>query len=156
MIYLNMRTFLRSFAILLAAGCAVAVFSMHNAEGFASKMAGDVDCSKCHQLTIDEANTIIRGVNPEISVMGVAMSPVEGMWEVVIEKDRKKGIAYIDFSKNHIMTGSILQVSDKENLTNRRLYELSKVDISTIPLDEALYMGKRDAKYKVIVFADPD
>jgi thiol:disulfide interchange protein DsbC len=95
-------------------------------------------------------------MNPSIEVLGVAMGPVEGLWEVVIEARGKKGIAYVDFSKEHVITGSVLKVSTKENLTSLRLYALSKIDLSTIPLDEAIVMGRADAKYKAVVFDDPD
>ncbi len=116
----------------------------------------DADCSKCHVLDIEEATRIIRPLNPAIEVTAVGPGPVEGMWEVVIEARGKKGIAYIDFSKEHIFTGSILKASTRENLTSLKLYDLSKVAFSSIPLDEALVMGRPDAKYKVIVFDDPD
>ncbi len=114
------------------------------------------DCQKCHQMTLEEATAIVKQLNPEIDVLDVQLGPVGGLWEVIIKARGKRGIAYVDFSKQHIITGSIIKVKTKENLTGRKLYELSKVDISEIPLDEALVMGKPDAKYRVIVFDDPD
>lgn len=68
----------------------------------------------------------------------------------------KKGLAYIDFSKQHIITGSVINVSTKENLTGKKLYEMSRIDPSAIPVKNAIVLGKADAKYRVIVFDDPD
>lgn len=134
----------------------VAFFFSEDVEGFASRFGSDGDCAACHVLSAEEANSMIRSLNPEIKVLGVGMGPVDGVWEVVIEGRGKKGIAYIDFSKEHIITGSVIKLSTKENLTNLKLYDLSKIDTSIIPLEEAIVMGDRDAKYKAIVFDDPD
>jgi thiol:disulfide interchange protein DsbC len=151
-----MRKMSRASVIAVFACLAVALLALGGAEGFPSKIGPDGECAECHTLSLDEAGSLIRSMNPDITVSGVSMGPVEGMWEVVIEARGKKGIAYIDFSKEHIITGSILKISTKENLTNLKLYDLSKVDLSVVPLEEALYLGKREAKNKVIVFDDPD
>ena len=153
---LKMLKMLRLSIILIGMFIAVAGFFAEDAAGFSSRLGPDGDCAKCHTLGIEEAATIIKAMNPAIEVLGVGMGPVEGLWEVVIRARGKKGIAYVDFSKKHIITGSILKVTTRENLTSLRLYDVSKVDLSVIPLDEALVLGKRDAKYKVVVFDDPD
>ncbi len=156
MIYSKMLKMMRLPIILIVLSIAVAGFFAKDAAGFRSRLGPDGDCAQCHTLGIEEAASVIKAMNPSIKVLGVAMGPVEGLWEVVIEARGKKGIAYVDFSKKHLITGSILKVTTKENLTSLRLYDISKVDLSVVPLDEALVLGKRDAKYKVIVFDDPD
>jgi thiol:disulfide interchange protein DsbC len=118
--------------------------------------ACEPDCTKCHKITLNEASEIVEQLNPEIEVMDVKLGPVGGLWELVIKARGKKGVAYIDFSKKHIVTGNILKVDTKENLTERRLYELSRIDVSAIPLENALVLGNWDAEYRAIVFADPD
>lgn len=114
------------------------------------------DCTKCHQITVEEASDIVKRLNPEIEVLDVRLGPVGGLWELVIKARGKKGVAYVDFSKQYIITGTIIKVGSKENLTERRLYELSRIDVSAIPLEEALVLGDGDATYRVVVFADPD
>jgi len=47
-------------------------------------------------------------------------------------------------------------MSDRQNLTGQRFSDLNRVDLSTIPLEDAIVLGNRDAKRKVIVFDDPD
>lgn len=121
-----------------------------------SRFAEDGDCSRCHTLSISEAALVVKSVNPSIEVLEVTDGPIEGLWEVTIMARGKKGIAYVDYSKEHIITGAVLKVSTRENLTNLKLYDLSKIDLALIPLDEALVMGNLDARYRVIVFDDPD
>jgi thiol:disulfide interchange protein DsbC len=147
---------MRPLILILMLGISAGVFLAGEAGGFEASLGGGADCSACHTLTLEEATSLITSMNPSIEVVGVAMGPVEGLWEVVIEARGKKGIAYVDFSKEHVITGSVLRVSTKENLTSLRLYALSKIDLSTIPLDEAIVMGRTDAKYKAVVFDDPD
>jgi thiol:disulfide interchange protein DsbC len=50
----------------------------------------------------------------------------------------------------------LISIVDKKNLTQERLTELNKVDVSQIPLDDALVMGDQNARIRVIVFSDPD
>jgi len=93
---------------------------------------------------------------PDIKVLEVRFAPIKGLWEVTIEKNGQKGIAYIDFSKKNIVSGSIFNIETKSNLTQERLIEINRVDVSQIPLDDAIVLGDKGAKYRVIVFDDPD
>ena len=114
------------------------------------------DCSKCHTLTKDDAVTLLKDVGQGVKVLDVLMSPIKGMWEVDVEAGGKKGLVYVDFSKKYLVSGSVISIKDKTNLTQDRFTELTKVDVSQIPLDDALVMGEKDAKYKIVVFSDPD
>lgn len=114
------------------------------------------DCSKCHTLSKDEAATLLKDIGQGVKVLEVLMSPIKGMWEVDVETGGKKGLVYVDFSKKYLISGSIISIKDRTNLTQERFTEVSRVDVSQIPLDDALVMGEKDAKYKVVVFDDPD
>lgn len=114
------------------------------------------NCSKCHTLKSDEASALLKDIIPNLKVLDIRTSPVKGMWEVDIEAGGRKGLVYIDFSKKHAISGQILAIKEKKNLTQERLIEINKVDVSQIPLSDALIMGDKDAKHKVIVFDDPD
>ena len=114
------------------------------------------DCSKCHTLSKDEAATLLKDIGQGVKVLEVLMSPIKGMWEVDIDAGGKKGLVYVDFSKKHLISGSIITIKERTNLTQDRFTELTKVDVSQIPLGDALVMGEKGAKYKVVVFDDPD
>lgn len=114
------------------------------------------DCNRCHQIALEEVTEIVTSINPEIEALSVGPSPVRGLWEVVIKARGKQGLAYIDFSKQFVITGSVIKVASRKNLTNEKLYELSKVDVSAIPVNEALLLGNPEARFKTIVFDDPD
>jgi thiol:disulfide interchange protein DsbC len=128
-----------------------------DAQGFgAISNACAGDCNKCHSLSIKDAETLLKQLNPNVSVISVELSPVRGLWEVVFEANGKKGLTYIDISKEYVVAGSLINIISKSDITRDRLTELNKVDVSKIPVDEALLMGSKSAKLKVIVFDDPD
>jgi thiol:disulfide interchange protein DsbC len=114
------------------------------------------DCSKCHTLTKDEATNLLQALFQGIKVLEVSISPAKGLWEVFSEVGNRKGIVYVDFSKKYVFSGAILSIKEKKNLTQERFAELNKVDISQIPLDNAIVMGDPKARIRVIVFDDPD
>ena len=91
-----------------------------------------------------------------MKVLEVRPAQVKGLFEVAVESKGQKGILYVDSSKKYIISGSILDVKTKTNFTQERYSDINKVDVSKIPLDDALVMGDKDAKYRVIVFDDPD
>jgi thiol:disulfide interchange protein DsbC len=111
-------------------------------------------CTDCHSLTRDEASKILGG-NVD-NVLSVGTSPVGGLWEVAVEKAGQRWPLYIDFSKEHVIAGQIIQVSTKKNLTGSRTMSLNRVDVSQIPLAGSIVVGKKDAKQRIIVFDDPD
>ncbi|OHE60585.1 MAG: hypothetical protein A2Z47_04055 [Thermodesulfovibrio sp. RBG_19FT_COMBO_42_12] len=116
----------------------------------------DHDCTTCHQTTKDEMLNLIKEGIPDVKIIEVRPAPLKGLWEVAIETKGQKGVVYIDFSNKYIVSGSIFDIATKTNLTGERLFNLNKVDISQIPLDNALLMGDKDASKKVIIFTDPE
>jgi XTP/dITP diphosphohydrolase len=126
-------------------------FATEEAHAFSEKG----DCKTCHKLTVSEAQQILSG-GPDLKVTNVLDSPLKGLWEVNFESQGRKGLVYIDYSKKFIIAGNIFSSSSKQNLTQERLSFLNRVDPSKIDIKDALVLGKKGAKYKVIVFDDPD
>jgi thiol:disulfide interchange protein DsbC len=114
------------------------------------------DCSKCHLLQKDEAKDLLKNIIPDVVILDVRISPVKGVWEVDLESRGRKAIVYVDFLKKHFFSGALVSIREKKNLTQERFIELNKVDVSQIPLENALVMGDEKARIRVIVFTDPD
>jgi thiol:disulfide interchange protein DsbC len=112
--------------------------------------------AKGKELSKEEAQKSLAVIFKDVTVVSLAPTPVKGLYEVVLESKGEKGIAYIDSTGNYVFMGSMLDVAKKSNLTKERITDLRRVDTSTIPLEDALVMGDAGAKYKVIVFDDPD
>jgi thiol:disulfide interchange protein DsbC len=124
-----------------------------SAYGFEAK---GQDCAKCHTLGNDEAKDLLKGIFPEIKIVDIRISPAKAFWEVLSESGGRKGLIYIDFSKKYLILGSMISIKERRNLTQERFAELNKIDVSQIPLDDALVMGDPKARIRIIAFDDPD
>ncbi len=120
----------------------------------------DMNCQKCHTITNDEVRGILKNLRaPDAEILKVELSPMKGLWEVSINNKGKPGLFYVDFSKNYILSGSIVEVKTGKNKTMEqltRIQESRRVDFSKIPLNRALVMGDAASPLKVAVFTDPD
>ena len=114
------------------------------------------DCSRCHTLNPTEARDLLKNVFPDIKILEIRVSPSNALWEIYSESGGKTGLVYLDFSKKYAMLGSLISVREKRNLSQERLVDLNRIDISQIPLGDALIMGDPDAKIRIVVFDDPD
>ena len=132
--------------------CLSLTFPLQNSYGFAAK---GQDCFKCHTIKKEEAAAILKNFDQNIKVLTVNKSPVKYLWEVSYESNGRKGVIYIDLPKKHLV-GSVIEIKGKKNLAEERLSELNRVNVSQIPLKDALVLGEKNAKYKIIVFDDPE
>lgn len=118
------------------------------------------DCSKCHAINTQEAKNILQGLKiGAAEVLGIQMSPIKGLWEVSINDRGKRGVLYVDFSKQYVLPGPIIEVKTGANKTLEQLgkiKEKKKVDFTKIPLPSPLVLGNPRAAVRVAVFTDPD
>src|SRR5574340_1018109 len=70
----------------------------------------DHDCTKCHKLSLDEAQNIVQGGIPASKVIEINPGPVKGVWEVVFEVRGKKGIVYVGLSKELLISGDMFDL----------------------------------------------
>jgi thiol:disulfide interchange protein DsbC len=117
--------------------------------------ASDQNLKNCSQIK-EKITTVLNDLLPDVKIIEINDAPVDGLCEIALESKGRKGIVYVDISKQYLISGSILNIKTKENLTQAKLIEINKVDVSQIPLDDALIMGDKEAKHRVIVFSDPD
>jgi len=115
---------------------------------------GAKDCKECHKLDKKEAEAIVKKIVPTGTVTDITMAPIKGIWQIDVDAgEGKRGALFLDFAKKFIVAGQIVPV---EQLGKQAPKKVSKVDVSKIPLDNALVLGSQTAKHKVIVFTDPD
>jgi len=114
------------------------------------------DCMKCHDLQPAEAKEVLKPLIPDAIVEKVSIAPAKGLWEVLFTSEGKKGLVYLDFSLKNVIIGQIIQIKTKNNLTRERMMQIRHVDFSSIPLENSLVLGDRNAKNKIFVFSDPD
>ncbi|MGA6992882.1 MAG: DsbC family protein [Candidatus Deferrimicrobiaceae bacterium] len=121
---------------------------------FMKEGCGGGECADCHSLTREDAAILLSGTVD--NVLKVEPSTVGGLWVVDIVKGEQKWPVYIDFSKKYLINGQIIQIATKENVTESRYQRMNTVDVSTIPLADAIVIGNPKAKRRIIEFSDPD
>jgi thiol:disulfide interchange protein DsbC len=119
-------------------------------------LSGCKSSAPAKELTKAEAQEALKGMAPDLKVLSLERTPVEGLWEVVVQTGDSKGLVYVDSTGKYVFLGSLVEIATKENITKNRFEELQHVDVSSIPLGDALVMGNPEAAHKVIVFDDPD
>jgi len=112
------------------------------------------ECTECHTMSPAEAGKALGKFVD--NVVGVVPGPFPGTWEVDVEKGGKTYPLYLDYSGKYLFNGQVIRLSDMENLTGLRYIDLNRIDVSSIPLADAIIIGNPKAKKKVIVFDDPD
>lgn len=132
----------------------VVLFLANNALAMSSDGCGAGSCVDCHSLSKAETEQLLGSMVDKVN--SVEFSDVPGLWVAEVEKDQKKIPVYIDFSKQYLVSGNVIRLNDKENLTSEYSARMNRVDVSKIPLADALLLGKPSARTKVIVFTDPE
>lgn len=116
--------------------------------------------SKSETLSAEEAKNVLSEIIPNVKIIHVQQSPAAGLWEIGADIGGRKAIIYLDHAKKHIISpatgGNLIVIKTKANLTQESYQKISKVDVSSIPLKDALVLGDKTAKHKVVVFDDPD
>ncbi len=115
---------------------------------------GAGSCADCHSITRAETEQLLGSMVDKVN--HVEFAEVPGMWVAEVEKGDRKLPVYIDFSKKYLLSGNVIRLDDMQNLTQQRNARMNKVDVSKIPLADALVLGSPAAKTKVIVFTDPE
>ncbi len=130
-------------------------FLQYNADSYGFSNKGE-DCTKCHTLKKEEAAALLKGIDPNLKILSIKMTPLKSLWEIDVESNNKKGAVYLDITKKYLISGQLLDIKSKRNLTQEASEELNRIDVSKVPLGDAIVMGDKNAKKKVIVFTDPD
>ena len=116
------------------------------------------DCNQCHKINLEEAANILKDFE-QFKVVSVGEGPIRGMWEVQVEAQGKRLPIYLHYSRKYFFTGNIIDIEKKKVVSKIPAPETAareKIDISKIPLDDAIVIGKPSSPNKVVVFDDPD
>ena len=115
---------------------------------------GAGECNSCHSMTLDEAKEMFPRADKVISV---DFSEMPGVFVVELEGQGQRQPVYVDFSKKYVVTGNIFRIADGKNISESKSNQaVKKIDPAKIPTDDAVLVGNAEAKYKVVVFTDPD
>lgn len=105
------------------------------------------------QLTKTAAIEALKGIQGE--VLSVDPAEIPGLFMVAMKMQGKIVPIYLDASGSYLFTGNVIRLKDRTNLTEKHYQRLNPVDITNIPLDDALIVGSPKASQHIIIFTDP-
>ncbi|QXE91473.1 DsbC family protein [Geomonas subterranea] len=138
--------------------CFILVVIAFAAPAFAMSEGCSGDCASCHSITLQEASGLLKEIGP---VKDVKPAPVRGLYEVTFEQGGKSGVAYLDYSKKHIIAGQVFDIASRQPVGGtadqaKKTERKDRLDPATLGTDNALVMGNPKGKKKLFVFTDPE
>ena len=87
------------------------------------------------------------------AVEKVTRTDYAGLYEVVLKNGQ---LVYTDAKNSFIIDGSIIDTATRRDVTQARLNQLSAIDFSTLPLDQAVKVVKGKGTRVIATFEDPN
>jgi len=113
-------------------------------------------CAAFTTLAIaDEASVkkIVEAVYPKFKVDSVTKTNYGGLYEVFMGGQ----IVYTDEKVSFLIAeGRLVDTKTKKDITSDRLEDLTKIDFSSLPLEQAIKVVKGNGSRKLVVFSDVD
>lgn len=100
----------------------------------------------------DQVKSLLGNAFPQVAVKQVTAG-AGGMFEVQLPGS---AMAYVTPDGKYLVTGDMIELATKRNVTRERAAEMSKIDFSALPLADAVKLVKGKGAYTLAVFSDPD
>lgn len=95
----------------------------------------------------------IESTYPDVQVESIKKTQFGGLYEVFMGGQ----IIYTDEKFTFLIAeGRLIDPKNKRNVTAERMEELTRVDFSKLPLDQAVKVVRGNGSRKLVVFSDPD
>ncbi len=108
--------------------------------------------SAAAQQDMDKMKAELQKKVPEATVESIRKVPYGGLYEAVISGD----IYYTNPTLDFIITGSIIDLKTSENVTDKRMQQLTAIKWDTLPLDQAIKITRGNGSRKIAIFEDPN
>lgn len=130
-------------------------FVLTGTTAFAMESCGAKPCASCHNLTLKEANELLREVG---EVKKVQLSPVNGLWLLELEREGRQGVVFMDFGKKNLIAGTVFPLQSKTAAGKPAAGEaqVAALNVAAIPLENSIIMGNPKGEKRLFVFTDPD
>ena len=87
------------------------------------------------------------------AVESVSRTPYGGLYEVVLKSGE---LVYTDEKVAFVVDGRVIDAKTRRDMTQARLNELSAIDFSTLPLNQAIKQVRGNGKRVIASFEDPN
>ena len=120
------------------------------------KLVGIMLLSTLTSLAVADEMSVKKAVEaayPKFKVESVTKTPYAGLYEVFMGGQ----IVYTDEKMSFLIAeGRLVDPKTKKDITGERMEELTKIDFSSLPLEQAIKVVKGNGSRKLVVFSDVD
>ncbi len=116
-------------------------------------LAGAVLLSSLAQADEDSVRKNVDAFVGVAAVESVTRTPYAGLYEVVLKSGE---LVYTDEQVSFLLDGRVIDTRTRRDVTQARLNQLSAIDFSTLPLDQAVKQVKGNGKRVIATFEDPN
>lgn len=102
--------------------------------------------------TTDAIKSTLEARYPATTFTEVKLSPIHGLYEVIMGKN----IAYTDAVGKFMLFGHMFDMKAQKDLTADEINSINKVDVSKLPLASAIKTVRGNGKRVMYVFSDPE
>ena len=92
----------------------------------------------------------LKGIAPDLKVTSIQPAPIEGLYEVMAGTD----LMYVTADGRHFISGPIVDLKTREDLTEPRLAQARKQLIDAVGEEAMVVFGDKSAKHTITVFTD--
>ena len=89
---------------------------------------------------------------PNTNFTSVEATPIPGIYELTMGKN----IAYTDKEGHYFLFGSMYDMEKRQDLTASKREAANKIDVSKLPIQDAIVRVKGKGTRKLYLFSDPD
>lgn len=134
---------LASFALAVVSGQAMA-----QKKPVAAVVQADAQLDALKEQLAKNAGSI-----PLPAIVKVERTPVANIFEAQLADGN---IVYFDEKAGHLLIGTMLDVKTRENLTQKKINALAKINWKDLPLKNAIKEVRGNGKRMMVVFSDPN
>jgi thiol:disulfide interchange protein DsbC len=92
----------------------------------------------------------LKEIAPELKITSIQPAPIKGLYEVMAGTD----LMYITADGRHFISGHIVDLKTRDDLTEPRLSEARKRLIDAVGEEAMVIFGDKNAKHTITVFTD--
>ena len=89
---------------------------------------------------------------PGAQITSVKPTPYSGLFEVYLDDQ----LVYVDAKGQYVITGDVIDLKNRTNLTQARLNQLQAIKWDSLPFGNAIKVVKGNGARKLVVFSDVD
>ncbi|RMD45838.1 MAG: DsbC family protein [Aquificota bacterium] len=96
---------------------------------FSSYSFAEESCLSDTEVSIKEVKKALSPILGNAKVVSVTTSPVEGLYEVIVEVNGRKLPVYLDCSLKYLISGEIISIKERKSLTRERIAKLNAEEV---------------------------